>query len=64
MAPKEVLKNPDLLKNLDLKQMKIELKQGGQQNMISIVDIIIEEFKYPFKDPRDYRNIMKKQNED
>ena len=25
--------------------------------MVHIVDVVIEEFKHPFKDPRAYRNI-------
>lgn len=56
LTAKAVMKNPSILLNLDLKQYKLELQQGGQQSMISIVDIIIEEFKHPFSDPRQYRN--------
>lgn len=41
--------------------MKIVFEQTGKEDLIkNMVDIIVEEFKHPFKDPRTYRTIDSK----
>ena len=55
MAVKSVIENPNVLKELDLTQYRKELETTGQQHMTTIINLIIEEFEHPFKDPRPYR---------
>jgi transcriptional accessory protein Tex/SPT6 len=49
---KEVIAIPSKLKNLNLKQYYEQLDMTNQGNMRSSIDLIIQEFKAPFADPR------------
>mmetsp|Transcript_22820 Transcript_22820/g.22056 ORF Transcript_22820/g.22056 Transcript_22820/m.22056 type:complete len:178 (-) Transcript_22820:1560-2093(-) len=57
MLAREVIRNPKLIKELDINQYKIEMEKQGVsgQAMNIIIDQIIEEFENPFKDPRELR---------
>lgn len=52
---KDVIANPDRLKNLDLKQYFQQLEMTNMGNMRAIIEQIINEFKAPFADPRQMR---------
>jgi len=52
---KEVILRPSHLKNLDLKAYYHQLDMSNQGNMRIVIDLIIEEFRAPFKDPRQAR---------
>lgn len=54
---KEVIARPSQLKNLDLKTYYQQLAMSNQGNMCSSIDLIIEEFKAPFADPRQPRSL-------
>ena len=54
-AVRQVIINPDYLSNLDIQFYKQELSNSSQLNMVVLIDLVFEELKAPFKDPRIYR---------
>jgi transcriptional accessory protein Tex/SPT6 len=46
--------NPRKINELDFDQYKQELEKSNKANMTVLLDLIIEEFTNPFKDPREY----------
>jgi transcriptional accessory protein Tex/SPT6 len=58
-AVRQVISNPDYLAMLDLLKYKKELSMIHQQNMVVLIDLIHEELKSPFKDPRLFRTVEK-----
>lgn len=62
---KEVIAHPNLIDNLDTKAYFTQLDMTGQGNMRIVISHILDEFRAPFKDPRDVRSEPKGiQNED
>lgn len=52
---REVILRPQHLKNLDLRAYYQQLDMSNQGNMRIVIDLIIEEFRAPFSDPRQAR---------
>jgi transcriptional accessory protein Tex/SPT6 len=46
--------NPKKINELDFEKYKQELEKSNKGNMTVLLDLIIEEFTNPFKDPREY----------
>jgi transcriptional accessory protein Tex/SPT6 len=46
--------NPRKINELDFDQYKQELEKSNKGNMTVLLELIIEEFSNPFKDPRQY----------
>ena len=51
-----VFKRPDLLQTLDIENYKKTLIVQGQGKMVQLIEMIVQEIKNPFKDPRPYRS--------
>jgi hypothetical protein len=49
---KEVIQNPERLKNLDIKLYFQQLAASGRSNMKILIDMTIKELTAPFSDPR------------
>ena len=53
---KEVIQNPDRLKNLDIKLYFQQLAASGRSNMKILIDMTIKELTAPYADPRALRH--------
>lgn len=50
-----VFKRPELLQTLDIQNYKQTLIVQGQGKMVQLIEMIVQEIKNPFKDPRIYK---------
>ena len=58
-AVRQVITNQSYLASLNIQDYKKELSNTHQLNMVVLIDLVHEELKNPFKDPRDYRDVEK-----